>query len=326
MHGCSCSLSDHSSGGYLIKCLQVQSIRSMMPCTFYNRVSKIPPTPSWKESPLAVDISSLNFSYSPYLTLTSSPPRCKQIKINRFFMKKDLVLGFLHLEVEISFYGCGGINFPVALIHSLGSMTLANWDNCHNKLLPFLAILMEYIFKDTYKICCISIVDFLARFDVLQLQHLFSSAFLAACVIANSKENRERMLKFPEDELKKAIIKSKVDFLRALGDDAVDEFMLMLASIFRKDYYNSSTEDQAQVVMNPFSFSKNMNSAPGSWMIRLYTPALLMDFIRRSKEFCEQTKNRWLHYALTRNNLQAIFQLRYMESISRFYKSADPCP
>jgi hypothetical protein len=95
------------------------------------------------------------------------------------------------------------------------------------------------------------------------------------------------MLQFPEHELDKAIMRSKLDFIRAMGDDGIDEFMLMVGSTFTQDYYNGSPDDQTQDVMNPFSFSRSNNSDPGSWMIRAYTPVLLMDFITRNKESYE---------------------------------------
>lgn len=68
--------------------------------------------------------------------------------------------------------------------------------------------------------------------------------------------------------------------------------------------------------MNPFSFSEGLNSDPGSWMIRTYTPLLrVTDFMGRDKGSCEHTKDEWLHYALTLNHLQAVIKLRYTVEI-----------
>eukprot|EP00253_Pinus_taeda_P003060 PITA_03060 len=285
-----------------------------MPTTFYDWISNVPPTSAWEESQLEVEISALDFTDSAYLTLTSSAPH-KTIKIAKFFMKRDVETGLLHFEVEMSFYGSEGTSSPAERIYRLGSMPLAIWDDCNINLLHFLAFLIECTVADTYKISRVPIVDFLAHSDVLQIQDLFSSGFLAACTIAHRKENLVGMLQFPQDELDKAILGSKLDFLTAMGNDCVDQFMLMVASIFTQDYYDGNPDDQTHAVMNPFCFSKRLNSDPGSWMIRTYTPLLLMDFMGRNKESCEQTKDEWLHYALTLNHLQAVIQLRYTVEI-----------
>jgi len=182
----------------------------------------------------------------------------------------------------------------------LGRMSFSDWEE--NKMSHILVMLINFVFKDVYRIGETQLAKVLVDLDLAKsskYKDVFTSAFLAACIrifkeVDAIKITESHGFQFPE--LENATTGSKLKFISALGDDCIDRLMPKVASIFTEINYKSTTDELFAKGNNPLVYSNN--NTRGFWIVRIYTPVSLMNVLASDSKISD-----WHQYALAQHQM-----------------------
>jgi hypothetical protein len=162
-------------------------------------------------------------------------------------------------------------------------MSFSDWEE--NKMSHNLDMLINFIFKDVYRIGETQLVKFLVDLDLAKsskYKEVFTSVFLVACICIFKEDDVIKIIEshgfqFLDNELENSTTGRKLKFISTLDNDCIDRLMPKVASIFIENNYKSTTDELFAKGNNPLVYSNN--NTQGFLMVRIYTSVILMNVL-----------------------------------------------
>jgi hypothetical protein len=276
----------------------------------YDWISALPPPSCWGAVDVSYDCPGVTL-YAPFYKHSNG-----KVLIKKFVISKSVAKGVLCFQFDMSFYHkeSENITFPCLL----GRMSFNDWED--NKMTHILAVLINYAFKDVYRIGDTQLAKVLVDLDLAkssEYKDVFNTAFLAARIRMFKEDYVIKItesygFQFLENELENAARGIKFKFISALGDDCIDRLMSKVASIFTENNYKRTAEELLAEGNNPLVYSNS--DIEGFWIVRIYAPVILMNV------FAGHSKNLdWNHHGVAHHQMQANIQFRYTVKIFSYW-------